>query len=145
MHGVGLNSFSLRSQENKVNGLATFKEKYVQPQLRLSIDNLTLHLTGSRKDFFPLVPFLEDETFFGFSNDGNTNYTLDVNSTDIVIQRNGGRFERSVPNVELDVNHRVNAARFISLIVLHIQSLLDLIANFKLLGNLKLLSTRQSM
>ena len=70
--------------ENQVNGLATFKQKYVQPQLRLSIDNLTLHLTGLRKDFFPLVPFLEDETFFGFSNDGNTNYTLDVNSTDIV-------------------------------------------------------------
>ena len=52
--------------ENQVNGLATFKEKYVQPQLRLSIDNLTLHLTGSRKDFFPLVPFLEDANFFAF-------------------------------------------------------------------------------
>ena len=70
--------------EDKVDGLATFKEKFVQPQLQLSIDDLTLNLTGSRKDFFPLVPFLEDANFFGFSNDGNGNYTLDVDSTDIV-------------------------------------------------------------
>ena len=70
--------------EDQVNGLATFKEKYVQPQLQLSIHNLTLNLAGSRKDFFPLVPFLEDANFFGFSNDGNGNYTLDVDSASVV-------------------------------------------------------------
>ena len=95
--------------EDKVDGLATFKEKFVQPQLQLSIDDLTLNLTGSRKDFFPLVPFLEDANFFGFSNDGNGNYTLDVDSTSIV-KRNGGRFERLVSNTGLDVEHHVNAA-----------------------------------
>ena len=70
--------------EKNVNGLADFKEKYVQPKLQLSIDNLKLILTGSRKDYYPLMPFLEDESFFGFSTDGNGNYTLDVDSTAVV-------------------------------------------------------------
>ena len=70
--------------ENNVKGLDVFKEKYVQPKLQLSIDNLQLILTGSRKDFYPLVPFLEDASFFGFSSDANGNYTLDVDSTAIV-------------------------------------------------------------
>ena len=96
--------------ENNVNGLALFKEKYVQPKLQLSIDNLKLILTGARKDFYPLVPFLEDEHFFGSSSDGHGNYTLDVDST-AVVKETVADFKGLVPNMGLVFRYHVTAAR----------------------------------
>ena len=64
--------------EHDVPGLQQFKEKVRIPNLHLSVDESTLHLSGSSKDIYPLLPFLADPDFFGFSRVDASSYQLEL-------------------------------------------------------------------
>ena len=76
-------SASIVSELN-VPGLATFKKGYTQPQLQLQIQDLTLLLQGSRRDLYPLLPFIEDPAFFGFEIEVDGGYKLELEAAEIV-------------------------------------------------------------